>query len=46
VWILDKEGGYMAARSVLSFQPLSELEAVKKLLPKKEKSEDAPDKKK
>jgi hypothetical protein len=35
VWILGKEGGYMAAREVLSYQPLTELDAVKKLLPKK-----------
>jgi hypothetical protein len=40
VWILDKEGAYMAARAVLSFQPLTEADAVKKLLPKKEKPAD------
>jgi hypothetical protein len=33
VWILGKEGAYLAAREVLSYQPLTELEAVKKLLP-------------
>jgi hypothetical protein len=37
VWILGKEGAYMAARDVLSYQPSTEADAVKKLLPKKEK---------
>jgi hypothetical protein len=37
VWVLDNEGKYLAAREVLSYQPLSEKDAVKKLLPKKEK---------
>jgi hypothetical protein len=45
VWILDKEGGYLAARPVLLYQPPSEIDAVKKLLPKKDKSNDAPEKK-
>jgi hypothetical protein len=37
VWILGKEGAYLAAREVLSYQPLAELEAVKKLLPPSKK---------
>jgi hypothetical protein len=45
VWVLDKEGKYLAAREVLSYQPLTEKDAVKKLLPKKEKpAEPAKDK--
>jgi hypothetical protein len=45
VWVLDKEGKYLAARPVLSYQPLTEKDAVKKLLPKKEKpAEPAKDK--
>jgi hypothetical protein len=40
VWVLGTEGKYMSAREVLSFQPLKELDAVKKLLPKKEKPSD------
>jgi hypothetical protein len=35
VWILGKEGAYMSARDVLSYQPLTEVDAVKKLLAKK-----------
>jgi hypothetical protein len=38
VWVLDKEGKYLSARPVLSYQPLSEKDVVKKLLPKKEKT--------
>jgi hypothetical protein len=34
VWILGKEGGYMGAREVLSFQPLTDLNTVKELIAK------------
>jgi hypothetical protein len=36
VWVLGKEGAYLAAREVLSCQPLTEADAVKKMLPKEE----------
>jgi hypothetical protein len=42
VWLLGKEGAYLGAREVLSYQPLTELDAVKKLLPKKEKPVEPP----
>jgi hypothetical protein len=35
VWILDKKGAYLEARGVLSFQPLKEKDAIKKLVPGK-----------
>jgi hypothetical protein len=37
VWVLGKEGKYLSARQVLSYQPLSEKDAVRKLLPKTNK---------
>jgi hypothetical protein len=42
VWLLGKEGAYMAARSVVSFRPLTEVDAVKKLIPPQEKRPDLP----
>jgi hypothetical protein len=42
VWVLGKEGAYLAAREVLSYRPTTEADAVKKLLPKKEKSGELP----
>ena len=45
VWVLGKEGKYLSARQVLSYQPLSEKDAVRKLLPKTNKpSEPSKDK--
>jgi hypothetical protein len=32
VWVLDKKGAYLEARTVLAFLPLSELKAVKDIL--------------
>jgi hypothetical protein len=37
VWMLGKEGAYLAAREVLSYQPLGELKAIKKILSKTQK---------
>ena len=34
VWVLGKKGGYLEARTVLVYLPVSELATVKKLLPK------------
>ena len=35
VWVLDKAGGYMDSRGVLQYLPLTEVDAVKKMIPKK-----------
>jgi hypothetical protein len=42
VWILGKEGGYMDAREVLSFQPLTDLNTVKDLIAKMPKGVQPP----
>jgi hypothetical protein len=42
VWILGKEGGYMGARGVLSFQPLTDLKTVMELIAKMPKVVDPP----
>jgi hypothetical protein len=42
VWLLGKDAGQMAPREVLAYLPLTELDAVKKLLPKKEKPVEPP----
>jgi hypothetical protein len=46
VWLLGKDAGQMAPREVLAYLPLTEVDAVKKLLPKKEKPVDPPTDKK